>query len=69
MQLNGKAVTKVLPKDGAVSVKIDGESQVMYGRHFDDTNQIVSILNRDAIDSVKEYFKDELTKDDWKLVI
>jgi translation initiation factor 5B len=38
MQLNGKTVTKVLPKDGPVSVKIDGESQIMYGRHFDDTN-------------------------------
>ena len=41
----------------------------MYGRHFDDTNQIVSILTRDSIDSLKEFFKDELSKDDWKLVI
>jgi translation initiation factor 5B len=41
----------------------------MYGRHFDDSNQIVSILSRDSIDSLKHYFKDDLTKDDWKLVI
>ena len=41
----------------------------MYGRHFDDSNQIASILTRDSIDSLKQYFKDELSKDDWKLVI
>lgn len=41
----------------------------MFGRHFDDTNQFVSILTRDSIDSLKQYFKEELNKDDWKLVI
>lgn len=41
----------------------------MFGRHFDDTNQIASILTRDSIDSLKTFFKDELTKDDWRLVI
>jgi translation initiation factor 5B len=41
----------------------------MYGRHFDDSNQIASILTRDSIDSLKTYYKDELDKDDWRLVI
>ena len=41
----------------------------MFGRHFDDTNQIASIMTRDSIDSLKQYFKDELNMDDWKLVI
>jgi len=50
-------------------VKIEGESQIMFGRHFDDTNQIASIMTRDSIDSLKQYFKDELNMDDWKLVI
>ena len=58
-----------MPKHGAVAVKISGESQVMIGRHFDESNQIVSILTRDSIDSLKQYFKDDLNKDDWKLVI
>jgi len=57
------------PKDGEITIKIDGESSITYGRHFDDTNQIVSILTRDSIDALKHFFKDELTKDDWKLVI
>ncbi len=41
----------------------------MFGRHFDETNQIASILTRDTIDSLKTYFKDELGKDDWVLVV
>ena len=69
IKLNDKPVTTAKPKDGSVSVKIDGEPQIMYGRHFDDTAQIASILTRDSIDSLKTYFKDELNMDDWKLVI
>jgi len=38
MQINGKPVTTAKPKDGPVSVKIDGESHIMCGRHFDDTD-------------------------------
>lgn len=41
----------------------------MFGRHFDDTNQLVSYITRDSIDALKVYFKDDLNKDDWKLVI
>jgi translation initiation factor 5B len=69
IELNGKPMQMARPKDGGVAVKIGGEPQVMYGRHFDDTNEMVSILSRDSIDSLKQYFKDDLTKDDWKLVI
>ena len=52
-----------------MAVKIEGESQVMFGRHFDETHQIASLLNRDSIDALKQFFKEDLTKDDWKLVI
>ena len=41
----------------------------MFGRHFDDTHQIASILTRDSIDALKQFFKDDLGKEDWKLVI
>jgi len=34
-----------------------------------DTNELVSEISRDSIDALKEYFKDELVKDDWILVI
>jgi hypothetical protein len=41
----------------------------MFGRHFDESNQIVSAITRDSIDALKQYYKDDMTKDDWKLVI
>ena len=69
IQVNSKPVQKAFPKDGQCTVKIEGESNIMVGRHFEESNQIVSILTRDSIDSLKQYFKDELQKDDWKLVI
>lgn len=69
MEINGKPVQQARTKDGDIAVKIEGESQVMVGRHFDDTNQIVSYLTRDSIDALKVYFKDDMNKDDWKLVI
>ena len=67
--MNGKPMQMARPKDGGVAVKIAGDTSITYGRHFDDTNQIASILNRDSIDALKQYFKDDLNKDDWKLVI
>lgn len=69
IEVNKKPATSARTKDGDIAIKIEGESQIMYGRHFDDTNQIVSIINRDSIDALKEYFKDDMTKDDWKVVI
>lgn len=69
IELNSKPKQSARSTDGGVAVKIAGESQVMYGRHFDDSNQIVSIISRDSIDALKTYFKDDLNKDDWKLVI
>ena len=69
IELNGKTLTMAKPTHGAVAVKITGDSAMTYGRHFDDTNQIASIITRDSIDALKQYFKDDLSKDDWKLVI
>eukprot|EP00922_Rhytidocystis_sp_ex-Travisia-forbesii_P010457 GHVS01015322.1.p1 GENE.GHVS01015322.1~~GHVS01015322.1.p1 ORF type:complete len:817 (+),score=151.77 GHVS01015322.1:51-2501(+) len=52
-----------------VCLKIAGEPNVMFGRQFDHTNKIYSRISRDTIDCLKEHFRDELTKDDWRLVI
>lgn len=41
----------------------------MYGRHFDFKDQLVSRISRESINAVKEYFRDDLSKEDWKLVL
>ena len=69
IQKGGKDVQKVRNEDGGVSVRIENEKHVMAGKNFDETDQLVSLVTRDSIDALKEYFKDEMNKDDWKLVI
>lgn len=59
-------------KGDEVAVKIEtskGEQQIIYDRHFDHTSQLVSKLTRESIDLLKQNFKDDLTDDDWRLVI
>mmetsp|Transcript_26233 Transcript_26233/g.68912 ORF Transcript_26233/g.68912 Transcript_26233/m.68912 type:complete len:1036 (+) Transcript_26233:145-3252(+) len=41
----------------------------MLGRHFEVTDELVSRISRDSIEAVKKYFKDEMSKSDWKLII
>jgi hypothetical protein len=38
IELNGKPLQMARAKDGGVAMKISGDSSIMYGRHFDDTN-------------------------------
>lgn len=68
MELNKKSVQSATPKDGSVAVRIGGASNVTVGRHFDKDNQICSWITRKSIDSLKQYYRDQMTMDDWKLV-
>ena len=58
---------KATAKDGSVAVRIGGQSSVSFGRTFDETNQICSWLTRRSLDALKEYFRDEVTQEEWKL--
>lgn len=68
---NGKAVQVAKPGD-EVAIKIDQnmeQNYIMYGRQFDHTNEVVSVLSRTSIDLLKQNFKDEMEDEDWRLVI
>lgn len=56
-------------KGASVAVRIDNEGSVMYGRHFDHKNKLVSRLTRQSIDALKDNFREDLQKEDWQLVI
>lgn len=45
------------------------EQSRLYGRHFDFNDNLVSRITRESIDALKLHFKDEMTKDDWRLVV
>ena len=58
-------------KGTSVAIKLSNESNpnIMFGRQFDHTHALYSKLSRQSIDALKEYFKEEMTKEDWGLVI
>lgn len=41
----------------------------LYGRHFDHKDDLVSKITRKSINVLKDMFRDDLTKDDWRLVV
>uniref|UniRef100_A0A8C1JJ71 Eukaryotic translation initiation factor 5B n=1 Tax=Cyprinus carpio TaxID=7962 RepID=A0A8C1JJ71_CYPCA len=55
-----------------ICVKIEpipGESPKMYGRHFEAVDFIVSKITRQSIDALKNWFRDEMQKSDWQLIM
>jgi len=51
-----------------VSVKIEGE-KVTVGRDLFEEDELVSQISRSSINCLKTYFKDDMEKDYWKLII
>jgi len=72
MELNHKPVD-VAKRGDNVALKIEAqnaeESSRLYGRHFDFKDKLISKISRKSIDLLKKHFKDDLEKDDWRLVI
>lgn len=54
----------------AIKIELDEkESAKMYGRHFDENDVLYSMLSRSSLDVLKLYFRDEVSKDDLRLII
>ncbi|KAG5233823.1 eukaryotic translation initiation factor [Salix suchowensis] len=45
------------------------EQQKMHGRHFDNDDQLVSHITRRSIDILKVNYRDDLSIEDWRLVV
>ncbi|XP_033743417.1 eukaryotic translation initiation factor 5B-like isoform X3 [Pecten maximus] len=48
---------------------IPGDTPKMIGRHFDETDMLVSKISRNSIDAVKNYFREDMLKQDWQLMV
>ncbi|XP_050362843.1 eukaryotic translation initiation factor 5B [Nymphalis io] len=71
IEINHKQV-ETARKGQEVCIKIEpipGESPKMFGRHFDETDMLVSKISRESIDACKDYFRDDLIKTDWQLMV
>ncbi|ERE92707.1 eukaryotic translation initiation factor 5B-like protein [Cricetulus griseus] len=71
IEINHRQVD-VAKKGQEVCVKIEpipGESPKMFGRHFEATDILVSKISRQSIDALKDWFRDEMQKSDWQLIV
>lgn len=71
LEINHKPVEKAT-KGQEVCIKIEaipGETPKLYGRHFDHTDLLYTKISRQSIDAVKNYFREEMSKADWQLII
>ncbi|KAK2909167.1 hypothetical protein Q8A67_005004 [Cirrhinus molitorella] len=71
IEINHKSVDSA-KKGQEICVKIEpipGESPKMYGRHFEAVDLIVSKITRQSIDALKNWFRDEMQKSDWQLIM
>uniref|UniRef100_S4RIJ5 Eukaryotic translation initiation factor 5B n=1 Tax=Petromyzon marinus TaxID=7757 RepID=S4RIJ5_PETMA len=71
LEINHKAVD-VARKGQEVCIKIEpvpGEAPKMFGRHFEASDFLVSKISRASIDALKDWFRDEMSKTDWQLIV
>ncbi|KAF1912823.1 hypothetical protein BDU57DRAFT_550634 [Ampelomyces quisqualis] len=53
----------------SVAVKIEGPNQPMYGRHLEEDDTLYSAVSRKSIDTLKEFFRSDVSQDEWKLLV
>ncbi|KAL9012710.1 MAG: hypothetical protein Q9173_002539 [Seirophora scorigena] len=52
----------------SVAVKIEGPNQPMYGRHLEEKDTLYSMISRQSIDTLKEFYRAEVSNEEWALV-
>jgi len=70
IQNNHKDVQRAR-KGQSVAIKISNESNpgITYGRHFSHENTLYSKISRESIDALKNYFKSEVSREEWGLLV
>ncbi|KAI9016948.1 P-loop containing nucleoside triphosphate hydrolase protein [Gaertneriomyces semiglobifer] len=72
IELNHKAVQEAKKAGPAVAIKIEGaeyETPKLFGRHFTEKNELMSHITRGSIDILKTTFRNDVSKDEWALII
>ncbi|KAK0851741.1 eukaryotic translation initiation factor 5B [Friedmanniomyces endolithicus] len=52
----------------SVAIKIEGANQPMYGRQLEEKDALYSQISRASIDCLKEFYRDEVDKEEWGLI-
>jgi translation initiation factor 5B len=73
LEINHKPydIVKKSQAGGGVAVKIEHavyQSAKMFGRHFDDKDELLSHITRQSIDVLKSSFKPDVSNEEWLLI-
>ncbi|KAH9905067.1 uncharacterized protein BXZ73DRAFT_85280 [Epithele typhae] len=73
LEINHKSleIVKKTQAGGGVAVKIEHavyQSAKMFGRHFDEKDELYSHITRQSIDVLKSSFKTDVTNEEWLLI-
>ena len=52
----------------SVAIKIEGPNQPVYGRHWEDKDTLYSLISRQSIDTLKEFYRPDVSNDEWALI-
>ncbi|KAJ6005453.1 Eukaryotic translation initiation factor 5B [Penicillium sp. IBT 35674x] len=63
-----KAIPVCKKGQPSVAVKVEGPNQPMYGRQLEEKDQLYSVISRASIDTLKEFYRAEVTMEEWGLV-
>lgn len=69
IELNHRAMPSVRKGSPSVAVKIEGANQPLYGRQLDDKDMLYSHISRLTIDTLKKFYREEVSKEDWHLMV
>ena len=52
----------------SVAVKIEGPNQPLYGRQLEESDILYSLVSRQSIDTLKEFYRSDVSMDEWNLI-
>jgi translation initiation factor 5B len=56
-------------KNDEVCIRIENKQKYTYMKQFNDSHHMISTLNRNSIDSLKQYYRTEMKSTDWELIV
>lgn len=51
-----------------MAVKIEGPNQPLYGRHLEEKDTLYSLISRQSIDTLKEFYRSDVSNEEWLLI-
>ncbi|KAF2089690.1 hypothetical protein K490DRAFT_55270 [Saccharata proteae CBS 121410] len=52
----------------SVAIKVEGANQPLYGRHLEEKDTLYSLVSRQSIDTLKEFYRSDVAMDEWALI-